>query len=428
MLDLKLIREEPDLVRESQRRRGEDAAVVDRILEIDARVRALKTEAEGLRAERNRGSAEIPRLRDRAARDAQIAAMRALGDQISALERETADAETALRDILLAVPNIPAPTVPQGKDNSENVVVRTWGTPRAFDFTPRPHWEIAEALGIADFDRAGKIAGPRFYVLVGSGAHLERALINFFLDLHVVEHGYTEVWPPYLVKGDCMVGTGQLPKFADDMYKVEGEDLYLDPTAEVPVTNLYRDEILEAGRLPISLVGYTACFRKEAGAGGRDNRGMIRVHQFDKVEMVKFVEPETSWDELQRLLGNAEDCLRRLELPYQVSQMCTGDVGFTAAMKYDPEVWMPGQDKYVEISSVSNFTDFQARRANIRYRPEPEAKPQFVHTLNGSGLAIGRSVAAILENYQQADGTVAVPIALQPYMRGRTVITQEAGL
>ena len=417
MLDLKLIREEPDLVRESQRRRGEDAAVVDRILEIDARVRALKTEAEGLRAERNRGSAEIPRLRDRAARDTQIAAMRGLGDQISALERETADAETALRDILLAVPNIPAPSVPQGKDDSENVVVRTWGTPRAFDFPPRPHWEIAEALGIADFDRAGKIAGPRFYVLVGSGAHLERALINFFLDLHVTEHGYTEVWPPYLVKGDCMVGTGQLPKFADDMYKVEGEDLYLDPTAEVPVTNLYRDEILEAGRLPISLVGYTACFRKEAGAGGRDNRGMIRVHQFEKVELVRIVRPEESAEHHEELTRNAEAILQRLELPYRVMLLCTGDTGFSSAKTYDLEVWLPGQDAYREISSCSNFEAFQARRMQARYRDE-KGKVQPLHTINGSGLAVGRTLVAVLENYQNADGSVTVPKALVPYMGG----------
>jgi seryl-tRNA synthetase len=424
MLDLKLIRENPDLLRESQRRRGEDVGVVDRLLAVDTRNRALKTEAEALRAERNRVSAEIPKTKDPQARQQKIAAMREVGDRIAAMEREITPTDEEIRTILLGIPNIPHESVHEGKDDSENIVVRTWGTPREFDFTPRPHWEIAEALGIADFDRAGKISGPRFYVLVAAGAHLERALINYFLDLHVTEHGYTEVWTPYLVKGECMVGTGQLPKFADDMYRIEGEDLYLDPTAEVPVTNLYREEILDGAKLPIYLVGYTACFRKEAGAGGRDNRGMVRVHQFDKVEMVKFVAPDTSWDELDSLLANAEDCLQRLGLPYHIAQMCTGDVGFTAAKKFDPEVWMPGQDKYVEISSCSNFTDFQARRANIRYRPAPEAKPQFVHTLNGSGLAIGRTVAAILENYQQADGSVVVPEVLRPYMRGLEVITR----
>jgi seryl-tRNA synthetase len=428
MLDLKLFRENPDLVRESQRRRGEDVGVVDRVVEVDTRTRALKTEAEALRAERKRVSSEIPKIRDAAEREQKVAAMREVGDRIAAIEHEIDTTETALRDLLLSIPNIPHESVHEGKDDSENIVIRTWGTPRTFDFTPRPHWEIAEALGIADFEAGGKISGPRFYVLVGAGALLERALISFFLDFHVVEHGYQEVWTPYLVKEECMVGTGQLPKFADDMYKIEGENLYLDPTAEVPLTNLYRETILDAGKLPIYLVGYTACFRKEAGAGGRDQRGMIRVHQFDKVEMVKFVAPETSWDELESLVANAEDCLRRLELPYHIAQMCTGDVGFTAAKKYDPEVWMPGQDKYVEISSCSNFLDFQARRANIRYRPTPDAKPQFVHTLNGSGLAIGRTVAALLENYQQADGTVAVPAALQPYMRGMQVITQGPGL
>lgn len=428
MLDLKLIRENPDLLRESQRRRGEDGTVVDRLLEVDARNRTLKTEAEALRAERRRVSAEIPKLRDAVEREAKVAAMRAVGDRITALEHEIDVSEAEVRTILLGIPNIPHESVHEGKDDTENIVVRTWGTPRAFDFSPRPHWEIAEALGIADFERGGKIAGPRFYVLVGAGAHLERALINYFLDLHVTAHGYTEVYTPFLVKGDCMVGTGQLPKFADDMYRVEGEDLYLEPTAEVPVTNLYRDEILDGATLPIYLVGFTACFRKEAGAGGRDNRGMIRVHQFDKVEMVKFVAPETSWQELESLVASAEDCLQRLGLPYHIAQMCTGDVGFTAAKKFDPEVWMPGQDKYVEISSCSNFTDFQARRANIRYRPTPDAKPQFVHTLNGSGLAIGRTVAAILENYQQADGSVVVPEVLRPYMRGLAVITKERGL
>jgi seryl-tRNA synthetase len=344
MLDLKLIRETPDVVRESQRKRGEDVAVVDRLLALDEQNRRLKTEAEALRAERKRVSAEIPKLRDAAERETRVAASREMGDRITALDAEIDDSEAQIRTIMLGIPNIPHESVHEGKDDSENIVIRDWGTPRQFDFAPRPHWEIAEALGIADFERGGKISGPRFYVLVGAGAHLERALTSYFLDLHVTEHGYTEVFTPFLVKGECMVGTGQLPKFADDMYKVEGEDLYLDPTAEVPVTNLYRDEILDGARLPIYLVGYTACFRKEAGSAGRDTRGMIRVHQFNKVEMVKFVAPETSWAELDSLVAAAEDCLQRLALPYHIAQMCTGDVGFTAAKKFDPEVWMPGQN------------------------------------------------------------------------------------
>ncbi|HUS16021.1 MAG TPA: serine--tRNA ligase, partial [Chloroflexia bacterium] len=414
MLDLKLIRETPDLLRDSQRRRGEDVTVVDRVLDLDARNRALKTDAEALRAERKRVSMEIAKLRDAAERETKVVAMREVGDRITALEQEIDGTEEQLRALLLSIPNIPHESVHEGQDDSENMVVRTCGTPPAFDFPARPHWEIAEALGIADFERGGKISGPRFYVLVGAGAQLERALINFFLDLHVTEHGYTEVLTPYLVKGDCMVGTGQLPKFADDMYRIEGEDLYLDPTAEVPVTNLYRDEILEAARLPLYLVGYTACFRKEAGAGGRDNRGMIRVHQFDKVELVKIVEPETSYDELERLLANAETVLQRLELPYQVKLLCSGDMSFVSAKTYDPEVWMPGLDRYVEISSCSNFEEFQARRMGLQYRPQAGARARYAHTLNGSGLAVGRTLAAVVENYQQADGTVVVPTALRP--------------
>jgi seryl-tRNA synthetase len=431
MLDIRLFRDNPDLVRESQRRRGEDPGVVDEVLALDTRRRELQTAIDTARAERNTVSAQIPKIKDPAEKAARIAAMRAVGDQIDTAEAELRQVEEQQRDLLLRIPNIPDASVPFGKDDTENIVIRTWGEPRRFDFPPRPHWEIAEALGIADFERGAKISGSRFYVLVGQGAALERALINFFIDVHTREHGYTEVWTPYLVRRECMVGTTQLPKFEEDMYRTD-DDLFLDPTAEVPVTNLYREEILDAGKLPIYLVAYTACFRKEAGSAGRDTRGMIRVHQFNKVEMVKFVAPDTSWDELESLLGNAEHLLQMLDLPYHIAQMCTGDVGFAAAKKYDPEVWMPGQEngqgKYVEISSCSNFLDFQARRANIRYRPTPDARPQFVHTLNGSGLAVGRTMAALLENGQQADGTVHIPAILQPYFGGCTRIVPEKGL
>ncbi len=431
MLDIRLFRDNPDLVRESQRRRGEDPGVVDEVLALDTRRRELQTAIDTARAERNTVSAQIPRIKDPAEKAERIAAMRAVGDQIDTAEAELRQVEEQQRDLLLRIPNIPDASVPYGKDDTENVVIRTWGEPRRFDFTPRPHWEIAEALGIADFERGAKISGSRFYVLVGQGAALERALINFFIDVHTREHGYTEVWTPYLVRRECMVGTTQLPKFEEDMYRTD-DDLFLDPTAEVPVTNLFREEILDAGKLPIYLVAYTACFRKEAGSAGRDTRGMIRVHQFNKVEMVKFVAPDTSWNELESLLGNAEHLLQMLDLPYHIAQMCTGDVGFAAAKKYDPEVWMPGQEngqgKYVEISSCSNFLDFQARRANIRYRPAPDARPQFVHTLNGSGLAVGRTMAALLENGQQADGTVHIPAILQPYFGGRTRIVPQPGL
>jgi seryl-tRNA synthetase len=431
MLDIRLFRDNPDLVRESQRRRGEDPGVVDEVLALDTRRRELQTAIDTARAERNTVSAQIPKIKDPAEKAARIAAMRAVGDQIDTAEAELRQVEEQQRDLLLRIPNIPDASVPYGKDDTENVVIRTWGEPRRFDFPPRPHWEIAEALGIADFERGAKISGSRFYVLVGQGAALERALINFFIDVHTREHGYTEVWTPYPVRRECMVGTTQLPKFEEDMYRTD-DDLFLDPTAEVPVTNLFREEILDADKLPIYLVAYTACFRKEAGSAGRDTRGMIRVHQFNKVEMVKFVAPDTSWDELESLLGNAEHLLQMLDLPYHIAQMCTGDVGFAAAKKYDPEVWMPGQEngqgKYVEISSCSNFLDFQARRANIRYRPTPDARPQFVHTLNGSGLAVGRTMAALLENGQQADGTVHIPAILQPYFGGRPRIVPEPGL
>ncbi len=343
MLDIRLFRDNPDLVRESQRRRDEDPGVVDEVLALDTRRRELQTQIDNARAERNTVSAQIPKIKDAAEKAGRITAMRALGDQIEAAEADLRQVDDQLRDLLLRIPNIPDESVPYGKDDTENVVIRTWGEPPQFDFTPRPHWEIAEALGIADFERGVKISGSRFYVLVGQGAALERALINFFIDVHTREHGYTEVLTPFLVRRECMVGTTQLPKFEEDMYRTD-DDLFLIPTAEVSITNLYREEILDPDRLPIYLVGYTACFRQEAGSAGRDTRGMIRVHQFNKVEMVKFVAPETSWDELESLLGNAEHILQLLDLPYHIAPLCTGDVGVAAAQKYDPEVWMPGQE------------------------------------------------------------------------------------
>jgi seryl-tRNA synthetase len=421
LLSLQFIRDHTDVVRESLRKRHETAPV-DEILELDVRRRQLLSQLESMRSEQNRASGEIAKVKDKSTIAGRIAEMRQLSQRIKELEPTIKEIDERLEQLLLLVPNIPDESVPEGKDESENVVVRTWGEPRQFDFEPRPHWEIGERLGIMDFERAAKISGARFGVLKGLGAKLERAIISFMLDLHTTEHGYTEIFPPYLVRRECMVGTGQLPKFEEDAYRTDPDDLFLVPTAEVPVTNLHRDEILEPGTLPIYYVAYTACFRREAGSAGRDTRGLIRVHQFDKVELVKFVEPRSSYEELEKLLADAEDVLKRLEIPYRVSMMCTGDVGFTAAKKYDPEAWMPGQGKYVEISSCSNFTDFQARRANIRYRPEAGAKAEFVHTLNGSGLAVGRTLAALLENYQQADGSVLIPQVLRPYMGGVEVI------
>lgn len=420
MLSLKLVREQPDLVRESLRQRGQTAPIDD-ILALDERRRQLLTESETLRARRKQTSAQIAKMKEKP--ESLIAEMREVGDRIKTLEAELAKVEEELNYLLLLVPNIPSSTIPVGPDASANVMVREWGTPRQFDFTPLPHWELGERLGIIDFERGVKLAGARSYVLRGNGARLERALIEFMLDTHTTRHGYVEVAVPYLVKREIMVGTGQLPKFEADMYRDDAEDLFLIPTAEVPVTNLHREEIIEPGTLPLYYVCYTACFRREAGAAGRETRGLIRVHQFDKVEMVKLVAPETSYDELEKLLGDAEDVLKALELSYRVMLLCTGDLGFSAAKTYDPEVWFPGLDRYVEISSCSNFEAFQARRANIRYRPAPGEPVQYVHTLNGSGLAVGRTLAAVMENYQQADGSIVVPEALRPYMHGVEVIT-----
>jgi len=422
LLSLQFIREHQDVVREALRKRHETAPI-DEIVELDVRRRQLLSQLESMRAEQNRASGEIAKVKDKSSVADRIAELRHLSQRIKELEPTIKEIDERLGQLLLLVPNIPHDSVPEGEDESSNVVVKVWGEPRRFDFEPLPHWEIGERLGIMDFERAAKISGARFGVLKGLGAALERAIITFMLDLHTREHGYTEIMPPYLVRRECMVGTGQLPKFEEDAYRTDPDDLFLVPTAEVPVTNLHRDEILEPGTLPLYYVSYTACFRREAGSAGRDTRGLIRVHQFDKVELVKFVEPSTSYDELEKLLADAEDVLRRLGIPYRVSLMCTGDLGFTAAKKYDPEAWMPGQGRYVEISSCSNFADFQARRANIRYRPEPGARAEFVHTLNGSGLAVGRTLAAVLENYQQADGSVVIPEVLRPYMGGLERIT-----
>ncbi len=427
MLDLAFVRDHLPLVEDQLRQRGLDpAAVLKDFAAIDARRRQAITDAETLKARRNRASEEIARLkREKQDASAQIEEMKGLRERIQQLEKAAEEADNELRPIITGIPNIPHASVPVGSTTEENVEIRRWGQPPKFDFTPKPHWELGQQLGVLDLERAAKLSGARFAVYWGLGAKLERALANFMLDLHTREHGYTEVLPPYMVNSDSLFGTGNLPKFAADLFKCEGADLWLIPTAEVPVTNLYRDETLDGARLPIYLTAYTPCFRSEAGSYGKDVRGIIRQHQFQKVELVKFVRPETSYDELEKLTANAEEVLRRLGLHYRVVALCTGDLGFSAAKTYDLEVWLPGQQLFREISSCSNFEAFQARRANIRYRPEGKGKSEFVHTLNGSGLAIGRTWLAILESYQQADGSVVIPEALQPYMGGVERITPQ---
>ncbi|MBO8125796.1 MAG: serine--tRNA ligase [Firmicutes bacterium] len=416
MLDLKFVRSNPEAVREGMRKKRVEVPL-DELLELDEKRRSELFEVEQLKNERNQNSKEVAE-RKKAGLDASdlIERTRQISKEIKERDEEIARLDQRIQEILLAIPNIPDASVPEGDDDQDNVEVSKWGEPTQFDFEPLAHWDLGVNLDILDFERAVKISKSRFVVDKGLGARLERALINFMLDLHTSEHGYTEVFPPVLVNGDSMTGTGQLPKFAEDMFKCEGYDLYLAPTAEVPVTNLHRDEILDPDQLPIYYCAYTPCFRAEAGAAGRDTRGLIRVHQFNKVELVKFVRPETSFDELEKLVADAEKVLQLLELPYRKVLICTGDMGFSNAKQYDLEVWMPSYGRYVEISSCSNFTDYQARRANIRFRPEPGAKPEFVHTLNGSGLAVGRTAAAVIENYQQADGTIRVPKVLQKYM------------
>jgi len=417
MLDIKLIRDQPDDVKRALATVGTPPELVDAVLNADVSRRACITEVEQMRARRAETSKTVGKLPpDERAKV--VAEMRALGDRISEAEHAVTAAEAAYETALLELPNLPHPSVPVGPDEHANLTVRESGEAPAMAFAPQPHWDLGPALGIIDFERGVKIAGSRFYVLRGAGARLQRALISWMLDLHVTEHGYTEIYPPAMVHTDCLVGTGQLPKFADTMYRdVEGEFWFV-PTAEVPVTNLYRDEILDAAQLPLYHVAYTPCFRREKMSAGRDVRGIKRGHQFDKVEMVKFVAPDTSDAELDRLVDNAEDVCRRLGLRHRVLQMCTGDLSFVAAMKYDVEVWAPGCGEWLEVSSCSNFRDYQARRARIRYRRSAGGKPELVHTLNGSGLALPRVMIAVLETYQQADGSVLVPEVLRPYMGG----------
>jgi seryl-tRNA synthetase len=416
VLDIRRIRDAPDAVQAALARRGGDVADgVTRAVELDRRRRALLTEVEQLKAERNQQSAEVARRR-KAGEDAAdlLAHLKGLSDRVKALDGETADVNHALEDVLLQLPTLPLDEVPAG-DESANRVLRTWGTPRSFDFVPRPHWELGAALDILDLPTGAKIAGSGFPLFRGAGARLVRGLTAFMLDLHTQEHGYTEIQPPYLVNTDSARGTGQLPDHEQNMY-VTVDGFYLIPTAEVPVTNIHRDDVLAAEQLPFGYAAYTPCFRREAGAHGKDTRGLIRVHQFDKVELVRFTRPEESTAEHERLLGHAEAVLQRLGLPYRVVLLATGDTGFASAKTYDLEVWAPGVDTWLEVSSASTFTDFQARRANIRYRPAPGAKPEFVHTLNASGVAFPRAIIALLENYQEADGSVTLPEALRPYV------------
>jgi len=420
MLDLNFVRDNLPLVEEKLRLRGLDPGeVLKDFQEVDTQRRHAISEAEITKARRNRASEEIAKLK-KSGQDAtvQMSETKQLREQIQQLEKVAAELEARVLEILAGIPNLPHQSVPAGKTTEDNVEVRRWGAPPKFDFKPKPHWELGEQLGILDLKRATKLSGARFAVYWDLGAKLERALANFMLDLHTREHGYTEVLPPYLVNSESMYGTGQLPKFASDLFRVpHGErDLWLVPTAEVPVTNLYRDEVLEASRLPVSLTAYTPCFRSEAGSYGKDVRGIIRQHQFQKVELVKFARPDTSYEQLERLTHDAEEVLQKLGLHYRVVALSTGDMGFSSAKTYDIEVWLPGQELFREISSCSNFEAFQARRANIRYRPEGKNKTEFVHTLNGSGLAVGRTWVAIVENFQQADGSVLIPEVLQPAM------------
>ncbi|MBL4952230.1 serine--tRNA ligase [Neobacillus sp. YIM B02564] len=423
MLDLKFLRANFAEVKAKLQHRGEDLTDLDRFEELDQKRRGLIVESEQLKSKRNEVSQQVAALkREKQNADHLIQEMREVGDRIKTLDDELRDVEETLENLLLSIPNIPHESVPVGDSEDDNVEIRKWGNIREFDFAAKPHWEIADKLGILDFERAAKVTGSRFVFYKGLGARLERALISFMLDLHVDEHGYTEVLPPYMVNRASMTGTGQLPKFEEDAFLIESEDYFLIPTAEVPVTNLHRDEILSGDDLPLKYAAYSACFRSEAGSAGRDTRGLIRQHQFNKVELVKFVKPEDSYEELEKLTNDAERVLQLLELPYHVLSMCTADLGFTAAKKYDIEVWLPSYGTYREISSCSNFEAFQARRANIRFRRDSKAKPEHLHTLNGSGLAIGRTVAAILENYQQEDGSVIIPTVLRPYMGGREII------
>lgn len=423
MIDIKLIRTEPDKVKAALSRRKEKVDI-DGLLALDQKKREILYDTEQKKAQQNTISKQIPQLKKEGKDTAAVfAEMKKLSDDIKACDEQLRDLDEQINAILYTIPNLPNPSVPDGDTDEDNVEVRRFLEPTAFDFTPKAHWDLGKELKILDPETAAKITGARFHVYSGAGAQLERAIINFYLDTHTQKNGYKEIFPPFMVHRNSMIGTGQLPKFEEDAFKVAGTDYFLVPTAEVPVTNMHRDDILEGDKLPLKYCAYTACFRAEAGSAGRDTRGLIRQHQFNKVELVKFTKPEDSYAELEKLVADAESVLQALQLPYRVVKICIGDLGFTAAMKYDIEVWMPSYGRYVEISSCSNFEDFQARRANIRFKNSPKEKAQYVHTLNGSGVAIGRTTAAILENYQNADGSITIPEVLRPYMNGRDTIT-----
>lgn len=424
MLDIKKIRSDIEIIKTLIEKRGQGDYGLDQLIVLDKKRRDIIQEVEQMKSHQNKVSKEIPKLK-KAGKDASsvLEEMRSLSEQIKNLDEEMKNIEKEIQTMLLGIPNTPHVSVPEGKSDEDNIEIKRWGEPKQFDFKYKAHWDIGTDLNILDFERAGKITGTRFTVYRGLGAKLERAILNFMLDLHTTEHQYIEILPPFMVNRNSMIGTGQLPKFEEDMFHIPSKDFFLIPTAEVPVTNLYSNEILEEEKLPIYHTAYTPCFRKEAGSAGRDTRGLVRQHQFNKVELVKFVKPEDSYKELESLLVAAEEVLKRLELPYRVVKLCGGDLGFSAAMTYDIEVWMPSYNRYLEISSCSNFEDFQARRANIRYRSESDGKVGYVHTLNGSGLAVGRTVAAVLENYQQEDGSVVIPKVLRSYIGGADKIT-----
>lgn len=426
MLDPRFIRSNPEVVRQGLRNKNVNEAVLDEFLEADALWRRALTEVDELKALRNTASEQISKMK-RAGQDAsaEITRMREVAERIKGMDSEVRDLEERAQRALLMIPNVPNESVPVGQDEKDNVTIREWGKPREFDFKPLPHWDITAKLGLVDFERGARMAGSGFILYTGLGARLERALFNWMIDLHVSKHGFKEVFPPILANRAAMIGTGQIPKLEFDMYRLPDDDLFLIPTAEVPVTNVYREDILDTNDLPIYLTAYSPCFRREAGAAGKDTRGLLRVHEFNKVEMVKFVQPETSYDELEKLTNNAEDVLQALGIPYRVVLLSTGDMSFASAKTYDLEAWAPGVEQWLEVSSCSNFEDFQARRANIRFRREAGAKPEFVHTLNGSGVALPRTFIAILENYQQEDGSVIVPEVLRPYMGGLEVLKAE---
>lgn len=429
MLDIKVIRANPDLVKQAMKNRNKDMdKEIDEILAIDEERRAINVAVDNMKAEQNKASKLIPTYKKEGKDTAPLMAeMKELSDKIKAEDARLSELEEKQDVIIHTIPNIPHESVPIGKDDSENVEIRKWGEPTKFDYEPKAHWDLGADLGILDPETAAKVTGKRFHFYRGLGCRLERSVISFFMDLHS-SNGYTEIFPPFIANKDSMVGTGQLPKFAEDMFKLEGMDYYLIPTAEVPVTNMYRDDILDGNKLPMSFCAYSACFRAEAGSAGRDTRGLIRQHEFNKVELVKFTKPEESYAELEKLTHEAELCLQKLGLPYHVMALSTGDIGFSSAKTYDLEVWMPSYNRYVEISSCSDFEDFQARRASIRYKDNPKDKAKLVHTLNGSGLAVGRTVAAIMENFQNPDGSVTIPEVLRPYMGCDRITKQDTGI